>query len=115
MVRDTDADRNESTGSISDSNRDNCTGGRARDTDASTDEDETRGGRDDCTGGGRHDGRDSEEGCAGLHRGVCWLRGACGAVCGDAAEIRAGRDCRLARITPHRGRGAHIRGDQCRV
>jgi hypothetical protein len=89
MVRDPDAcrDRNENTGSIGDSdrNRDICAAERARDTDASTDEDETRGGRDDCTGGRRDDGRDCEEECVRVHRGLCDRRDACGGVCGDAA------------------------------
>ena len=76
-------DRDESTGSTGDSNRDSCAAGRSRD--ASTDK-ETRGGEGDCTGGGRHDGRDGEEGCARVHSGLCDRGDACTRLRDDAAQ-----------------------------
>ena len=84
MVRnpDADRDRNESTGGIDD--RDTSAAGRARD--ASGDEGETRGGKDDCTGGGRDDGRDCEEECARVHRGIRDRRNACSRLRDDAAQ-----------------------------
>jgi len=74
-------DLNESTGNIGD--RDRCAAGRA--CDACADE-ETRGSKGDYTGGGRDDGRDCEEGCAGLYRGIRDRGDACGGVCGDVAQ-----------------------------
>ena len=36
-------------------------------------------------GGGRHDGRDCEEGCTWVHRGLCDRRDACNRLRDDAA------------------------------